>query len=172
MVVSCAQSRAKIPAFWRFHRIVAGAFPNAHPGVAWDNAPAILIRCRRRAARCGAGCQCGEHTGVIDHAADGDTVVLAGGETIRLVQIDTPEKWGDTECYGTQVSAVMARILPPGTSRGFSSQGGSACNPNYTPCIPNSTTDLDCGDIDHPVNVVGSDPYRLDSDGDGSGCET
>ena len=45
------------------------------------------------------------HTGVIDHAADGDTVVLAGGETIRLVQIDTPEKWGDTECYGTQVSA-------------------------------------------------------------------
>jgi len=26
--------------------------------------------------------------------------------------------------------------------------------------------------VGHPVTVVGSDPYNLDSDGDGSGCES
>ena len=47
--------------------------------------------------------------------ADGDTVVLASGETIRLVQIDTPEVYGDTECYGRQASALTESILPAGT---------------------------------------------------------
>ncbi len=46
------------------------------------------------------------------------------------------------------------------------------CNPNYTPCIPNSSYDLDCGDIRTRVQVIGSDPYRLDGDGDGIGCES
>ena len=41
--------------------------------------------------------------------------MLRGGETIRLVQIDTPEVYGDTECYGAQASALTERILPPGT---------------------------------------------------------
>ena len=53
--------------------------------------------------------------GVIDHVADGDTVVLTGGETIRLVQIDTPEVYGDTECYGPTASAVTKAMLPHGT---------------------------------------------------------
>ena len=55
------------------------------------------------------------HTGIIDHVADGDTVVLSSGETIRLVQIDTPEVYGDTECYGRQASALTESILPAGT---------------------------------------------------------
>ena len=205
--------------------------------------------------------------GIIDHVADGDTVVLRGGETIRLVQIDTPEVYGDTECYGRQASALTESILPAGTrvriatdpgldqrdrdgrtlayvwkgsslvnlrlvregaaapyfysgdkgryatpifeaavaarkagrglwghcrkgsvplraTRGVSTgtvnatrrtiAGGASasCNPNYTPCVPNSASDLDCPDVGHPVKVVGSDPYNLDGDGDGSGCES
>ena len=205
--------------------------------------------------------------GVIDHVADGDTVVLRGGETIRLVQIDTPEVYGDTECYGRQASALTESILPAGTrvriatdpgldqrdrdgrtlayvwkgsslvnlrlvregaaapyfysgdkgryatpifeaavaarkagrglwghcrkgsvplraTRGVSTgtvnatrrtiAGGASasCNPNYTPCVPNSASDLNCPDVGHPVKVVGSDPYNLDGDGDGSGCES
>jgi endonuclease YncB( thermonuclease family) len=207
------------------------------------------------------------HSGVIDHVADGDTVVLTSGETVRLVQIDTPEVYGDTECYGRQASALTESILPPGTrvrvatdpqldqrdrdgrtlayvwkgssminlrlvrdgaaapyfysgdkgdyasvifkaavvarkagrglwgqcrkgsvplraTRGVSTgpvnapktfvAGGTSpnCNPNYTPCVPNSKDDLNCPDVGHSVKVVGSDPYNLDADGDGSGCES
>jgi micrococcal nuclease len=47
-----------------------------------------------------------------------------------------------------------------------------SCNANYTPCVANSASDLDCADVGHAVTVVGSDPYRLDGDGDGRGCES
>ena len=54
------------------------------------------------------------------------------------------------------------------------SGGGSGCHPSYTPCLP-VVGDLDCDDVRRmgkaPVRVTGSDPYRLDGDGDGWGCE-
>jgi len=52
---------------------------------------------------------------VIDHVADGDTVALRNGQRIRLVQIDTPEIYFGTECYGPQASATTKALLPPGT---------------------------------------------------------
>jgi micrococcal nuclease len=52
----------------------------------------------------------------IDHVADGDTVDLRNGEKVRLVQIDTPEIYFGTECYGPQASALTKRLLPPGTA--------------------------------------------------------
>lgn len=51
----------------------------------------------------------------IDHVADGDTVTLAGGRRVRLVQIDTPEVYFGVECYGRAASATTKRLLPPGT---------------------------------------------------------
>ena len=59
---------------------------------------------------------------------------------------------------------------------GTTAAGGApagACEPGYSPCLP-VTGDLDCGQIaasSKPVRVTGSDPYRLDGDGDGVGCE-
>jgi endonuclease YncB( thermonuclease family) len=50
----------------------------------------------------------------IDHVTDGDTVVLRNGQKIRLVQIDTPEVYFGTECYGPQASATTKRLLPEG----------------------------------------------------------
>lgn len=48
--------------------------------------------------------------------------------------------------------------------------GEGDCHPNYSPCLPR-VHDLDCGEIGHSVRVTGGDPYRLDRDGDGTGCD-
>jgi micrococcal nuclease len=49
-----------------------------------------------------------------------------------------------------------------------------SCHPSYSPCLP-IVADLDCKDVramgKAPVTVKGSDPYRLDGDHDGIGCE-
>jgi hypothetical protein len=57
-----------------------------------------------------------------------------------------------------------------------SSAGGNAqgagCEPGYSPCLPR-VADLNCDDIPaskRPVHVTGSDPYRLDGNGDRWGC--
>ena len=46
---------------------------------------------------------------------DGDTVWVAPHAKVRLVQIDTPEFYGETECYGVEASAAIARLVPVGT---------------------------------------------------------
>ncbi|MEX1140980.1 MAG: hypothetical protein WD399_08100 [Thermoleophilaceae bacterium] len=48
------------------------------------------------------------------------------------------------------------------------------CAPGYSPCLP-VVGDLDCGDISDslkPIRVYGDDPYGLDGDNDGLGCES
>lgn len=45
-----------------------------------------------------------------------------------------------------------------------------ACNTNYSGCVPQQS-DVDCADLNEPVNVVGVDVYALDRDGDGRACE-
>jgi endonuclease YncB( thermonuclease family) len=75
-----------------------------------------------------------------------------------------PERQVATGRCGTGTTPVP--LVPP----------GSGCDPNYAgACVPPSPPDLDCADIRArglaPVRVVGSDPHRLDGDGDGLGCE-
>lgn len=53
-------------------------------------------------------------TKLIDRVIDGDTVALANGQRVRLVQIDTPEVFFGTECYGREASATTKRLLPAG----------------------------------------------------------
>jgi hypothetical protein len=36
------------------------------------------------------------------------------GQKVRLVQIDTPEVFFRSECYGTQASVTTKRLLPAG----------------------------------------------------------
>jgi micrococcal nuclease len=50
---------------------------------------------------------------VVARVIDGDTIELVGGQRVRLVQIDTPEK--QVECYGDEASAVTRRLIPAGT---------------------------------------------------------
>jgi hypothetical protein len=54
-----------------------------------------------------------------------------------------------------------------------------SCHPSYDPCLDPNATDYDCdgGSGDGPmytgfVTIKGPDDYDLDSDGDGTGCES
>jgi endonuclease YncB( thermonuclease family) len=65
----------------------------------------------------------------------------------------------------------VALVKPTSDDDGDNDGGGGNCMAGYSPCLP-ITGDLDCGDINGPVKVTGSDPYRLDADGDGIGCDS
>jgi endonuclease YncB( thermonuclease family) len=45
---------------------------------------------------------------------DGDTIVLADGRHVRLVQLDAPET-DENECYAQEAKRTLRRLLPPGT---------------------------------------------------------
>jgi hypothetical protein len=74
-----------------------------------------------------------------------------------------------------QVRLVGTRVQPKPKPR-----PASNCDSNYTgACVP-VASDVDCGGgsgdgpeyVDGPVQVVGSDVYDLDRDGDGIACDT
>ncbi|MBN1607678.1 MAG: hypothetical protein JW940_13660 [Polyangiaceae bacterium] len=53
-----------------------------------------------------------------------------------------------------------------------------SCHPDYDPCLDPNAYDYDCGggegngpEYTGQVTVTGADPYELDSDDDGLGCE-
>jgi len=53
-------------------------------------------------------------TATIAYVVDGDTIALAGGARVRLLQIDTPEV-GSGECYSRRAAKDLRRLLPAGT---------------------------------------------------------
>lgn len=54
------------------------------------------------------------HPAAVTRNTDGDTLWLSGIGKVRLIGIDTPEVYGQQECFGKQASAFTARVLPPG----------------------------------------------------------
>lgn len=51
---------------------------------------------------------------VVDWVVDGDTVRLADGRVVRLVQIDAPE--ARTECYGREATRALIALTPKGAT--------------------------------------------------------
>jgi hypothetical protein len=91
----------------------------------------------------------------------------------------SPPGVGSSEAAGTCRTATGKRCPGYGhvsngsTGGGGGSSSGSGCEPGYSPCLP-IVSDLNCSDIPDskkPIHVTGSDPYNLDADGDGLGCE-
>jgi hypothetical protein len=105
------------------------------------------------------------------------SLVCAGDLKLRVAQHREATDW-----VGAYRAYVGGAPSPPPASTGPSPSTGSVphsgpgsprCEPGYQPCLPR-VADLNCGDIataDKPVHVTGSDPYGLDADGDGLGCE-
>ena len=73
-----------------------------------------------------------------------------------------------------RVRAVVHHVAPIAAA-----PPSRSCTPGYSPCVP-VASDVDCAGgsgngpayVEGPVYVTGSDPYGLDSDGDGVGCES
>jgi len=49
----------------------------------------------------------------VERVADGDSLVLKGGDRVRLLQIDAPEL-GEGECYGREALRALDQLLQPG----------------------------------------------------------
>jgi len=94
---------------------------------------------------------------------------INGKELARQLKSEsvTTDPVSEVIAVGTYVSAApKAAYNPPSSSE-------SSCDPNYSPCIRNTTGDaLNCGDIRMRVNVKGIDHNSFDRDGDGVGCES
>ncbi len=105
------------------------------------------------------------------------------GSTIEVIGKDTKSKSrhfqtsffesalqvkGNCASWSVAISEYVPAPLP------LVGGGGGNCHASYDPCLP-IVGDLDCPDVramgKAPVSVSGSDPYRLDADNDGLGCE-
>jgi hypothetical protein len=73
-----------------------------------------------------------------------------------------------------EVTAVGTKdpTLPPARAPAATALSQSSnCSPYYSPCLP-IVGDLDCPEVGMRVSVHDGDPYRLDADHDGIGCES
>lgn len=88
---------------------------------------------------------------------------------------DSAGIWGSCSTRSDGASSEPAAPQPVADT-------SSRCHPDYRTCVPikgdgsgqGATNDLDCGDIRKVVYLrsVGRDPYRLDANDDGVGCES
>ncbi|MFJ2543723.1 G5 domain-containing protein [Microbacterium sp. NPDC087589] len=85
----------------------------------------------------------------------------------------------EVTAIGSKAPAPVAVPAPAPAPVPLVQQGGGGCDPNYTgACVPISS-DVDCAGgsgngpayVQGPVQVVGSDIYDLDRDGDGIACD-
>ena len=103
--------------------------------------------------------------------AEHDTLKQVLGGCPARGPIAPSEPTGSLPAAG-QTPGGTAAETPEGSS------GASDCHPAYDPCLPNLSGDaLNCGDLPSslkPVRLrqIGVDPYRLDGDRDGIGCES
>jgi len=54
----------------------------------------------------------------VQRVVDGDTIVVAGGERVRLIGVDTPETKAPNQpigCFGEEASRFTTALLPAGT---------------------------------------------------------
>lgn len=99
----------------------------------------------------------------VDGVETGRTLI---SETVTMPPVD------QMTSVGTRRPAPVAAPAPPAAADG-------GCDPNYAgACVP-IASDVDCAGgsgngpayVRGPVQVVGTDIYDLDRDGDGVGCE-
>lgn len=125
----------------------------------------------------------GETTGLFDsvwRCGDFDTQVEAQ-ETLEHEERHSDERSIDNlDNDGNGKACESTTFADPSGGEGATQDGGEECDPSYPDdCLDPSASDYDCeggeGDgpeyVAGPVNVQGVDPFGLDRDGNGTGCE-
>jgi len=106
------------------------------------------------------------------------------GAAFRVAKAEGAGLWG--RCRGSGSDAAPAPAAPPAAAPAPAPPPAAAaaarCHPAYVTCIAvkgdgsgrRDANDLDCPTIGKRVQlkVIGVDPYRLDADSDGWGCES
>lgn len=77
--------------------------------------------------------------------------------------------WG--KCGGVDTPLEQPTEEPTSEPSPTEDAGGN-CATGYDPCVPAYPPDLDCADVDGPINITGDDPHGFDADGDGIGCDS
>ena len=90
------------------------------------------------------------------------TVFITAGALAALSGCGPTEETIQTQVPARTVSASKPK--PP------KKPPAPKCTPGYKPCLP-PRADYTCRDIKGSVLVTGSDPYLLDKDHDGVGCD-
>jgi hypothetical protein len=114
------------------------------------------------------------------HAAAATVTATATKTVVHTVIRPGPTRTvSQTVTRTVSVPAAPVHAAVPSTSSDAApSQSAANCTPGYSPCIPPGP-DVDCAGgsgngpryVQGPITVTGSDPYGLDSDGNGIGCE-
>jgi hypothetical protein len=100
-------------------------------------------------------------------------LVCAGRLALAAAQHADATNW--VMAYERYLGSPPAATAVPraGERTGATHATSGACEPGYSPCLP-VVRDLNCdqiSDAKKPIRVTGADPYHLDGDGDGLGCE-
>lgn len=79
-----------------------------------------------------------------------------------------------TKSIDTGYSTAVSQATLLGSRGDVTVLGTNKCSPDYRECVPPYPPDYDCGDLANLglIHVLGSDPHRLDRDGDGLACES
>lgn len=70
------------------------------------------------ACRGAATSSCATVTGAVVRVVDGDTVILrmrGRPHRVRLIGVDAPETWLHHDCFGTDATRALRRLVPPGS---------------------------------------------------------
>ncbi len=104
-----------------------------------------------------------------------------GKYSIQLMKAAEKAKKNKIGLWGKCPNAILDpyRSLSSGKSGSATTSpkasNSSQCDPNYSPCIPISVTDLKCPDLYargiSSIRVIGTDIHKFDRDRDGIACE-
>jgi micrococcal nuclease len=76
----------------------------------------LLVGCASTVGDSARSADAGQGTSArVTKHTDGDTLWLSGIGKVRLIGVDTPEVYGEVECFGHEASAFVERALPLGS---------------------------------------------------------